>query len=90
MLVRAIERLRRPPFPMHGHRDMTLATLLVLMMVEATPLLCAATSENVALSIRLLLVHDVSAVASHSAAVQKCGPSVVAISIVFTTPGDQK
>jgi hypothetical protein len=30
-------RLRCPPFSMHGHRDMTLATIMMFMMVEAIP-----------------------------------------------------
>jgi hypothetical protein len=30
-------RLRCPPFSMHGHHDMTLATVMMFMMVEATP-----------------------------------------------------
>jgi hypothetical protein len=33
-------RLRCPPFSMYRHHDMTLAALMMLMTVEATPLRC--------------------------------------------------
>jgi hypothetical protein len=33
-------RLRRPPFSMHRHDDLPFATLVVLMAVKATPVLC--------------------------------------------------
>jgi hypothetical protein len=55
-------RLQCPPFSIHGHHDMTLATIMIFMMVEATPSLRQPIPKCRAFHYVLLFVCDLARV----------------------------
>ena len=76
VLARATKRrLRCPPFPMHGHHDMTLATVMMFMMVEATPSLRQPTPKCRAFHYR-------PPVRSNFARVERVPKCVVSVTLV--------